>query len=89
MPVETDRSKTRFSSATTALLNYTGSLGFGEEMVEAFVGQAGTLEVAKCYDSSKHLVEEGYASEVQGSRSYLMAAMVDYIIGHHLSFHVS
>lgn len=42
-----------------ALVNYTGSLGFGETHIRKLLGQCGTLDVQDCIASVEHLIKEG------------------------------
>ena len=50
------------------LVNYTGSLGFGQKYVDALRGQIGTLDVQDCYESAKHLTVVGLAGEGTGKQ---------------------
>ena len=50
------------------LVNYTGSLGFGQQYVDKLIGQAGSLDVQDCYQSAKYLIKIGIASEGPGKQ---------------------
>ena len=49
-----------------SLVNYTGSLGFGQKYVDALIGRAGSLDVKDCYESAKHLIAIGLTKEGPG-----------------------
>ncbi|KAF8591671.1 alpha/beta-hydrolase [Ramaria rubella] len=51
-----------------SLVNYTGSLGFGQKHVDALIGRAGELDVQDCYHSAKHLIKLGLAQEGPGKQ---------------------
>ena len=57
-----------YITVTVALPNYTGSLGFGQEKVDALVGKSGYLDVEECFAASKYLVKEGYSVEGSGKQ---------------------
>ncbi|KAL4260391.1 peptidase S9C family protein [Pleurotus pulmonarius] len=68
---------TAFSAATIALAlegytlslpNYTGSLGFGEQYVQALRGNCGSLDVEDCIASVRHLVDLGIAKFGKGQQ---------------------
>ncbi|KAF9491956.1 alpha/beta-hydrolase [Pleurotus eryngii] len=68
---------TAFSASTIALAlegytlslpNYTGSLGFGEQYVQALRGNCGSLDVEDCMASVKHLVDLGIAKFGKGQQ---------------------
>lgn len=50
------------------MVNYTGSLGFGQDSVEALLGQCGKLDVGDVIASAKHLVKIGIAEEGKGKQ---------------------
>lgn len=50
------------------MVNYTGSLGFGQDWVEALLGRCGELDVGDVIASAKHLVELGIAEEGKGKQ---------------------
>ncbi|KAF8522762.1 Alpha/Beta hydrolase protein [Hysterangium stoloniferum] len=50
------------------LINYTGSLGFGQKYVDALIGRAGELDVNDCYGSIQHLIELGLSQEGPGKQ---------------------
>lgn len=51
---------------TVALVNYTGSLGFGERWVRELVGKCGELDVKDCIGVVEQWVEQRKSSESQG-----------------------
>jgi dipeptidyl aminopeptidase/acylaminoacyl peptidase len=50
------------------MVNYTGSLGFGQDWVEALLGRVGELDVGDVFASAKYLVEIGIAEEGKGKQ---------------------
>ena len=50
------------------MVNYTGSLGFGQDWVEALLGRCGELDVCDVITSAEHLVELGIAEEGKGKQ---------------------
>ncbi len=50
------------------MVNYTGSLGFGQDWVEALLGRCGELDVRDVIASAKHLVALGIAEEGKGKQ---------------------
>ncbi|TFK33329.1 Alpha/Beta hydrolase protein [Crucibulum laeve] len=66
---------TAFSASTVALVlagytvslpNYRGSPGFGEDALQALIGQCGNLDVNDCIESVRHLINLGIAQEGPG-----------------------
>ena len=57
-----------WSPDTISLVNYTGSLGFGQDWVEALLGRCGELDADDVIASAKHLVELGIAQEGKGKQ---------------------
>ena len=53
---------------TISLINYTGSLGFGETYVRKLIGQAGTLDVDDCIASVRHLIKIGKSERGPGKQ---------------------
>ena len=50
------------------MVNYTGSLGFGQDWVEALLGRCGELDVGDVITSAKHLIGLGYGEEGKGKQ---------------------
>lgn len=50
------------------MINYTGSLGFGETYVRKLIGQAGTLDVNDCIASVRHLIKIGKSESGPGKQ---------------------
>ena len=50
------------------MVNYTGSLGSGQDWVEALLGRRGELDVGDVSASAKHLVELGLEEEGKGKQ---------------------
>jgi len=50
------------------MINYTGSLGFGQKYVDALIGRAGELDVHDCYASIQHLIALGFSQEGPGKQ---------------------
>ena len=50
------------------MVNYTGSLGFGQDWVEALLGRCGELDVGDVIASAKRLVELGIAEVGKGKQ---------------------
>ncbi|KAF8882831.1 Alpha/Beta hydrolase protein [Infundibulicybe gibba] len=48
---------------TISMPNYTGSLGFGESVVRALIGQCGRKDVDDCIASARHMITLGIADE--------------------------
>ncbi|KAF7969092.1 hypothetical protein HWV62_28344 [Athelia sp. TMB] len=68
---------TTFSAASAAfalagyncsLVNYTGSLGFGEKYIKKLIGQCGTLDVQECISSVDHLIDQGISERGHGKQ---------------------
>ena len=53
---------------TVSLINYTGSLGFGETYVRKLIGQAGILDVNDCIASVRHLIKIGKSESGPGKQ---------------------
>lgn len=49
----------KLSSDTLSLINYTGSLGYGENHVRKLLGNCGSLDVEDCLASVNHLIDIG------------------------------
>ncbi|KAF8591662.1 alpha/beta-hydrolase [Ramaria rubella] len=64
-----------------SLVNYTGSLGFGQKYVEALIGRAGDLDIKDCYYAAKHLVKLGLAQEGPGKQFLQGGSHGGFIIG--------
>jgi dipeptidyl aminopeptidase/acylaminoacyl peptidase len=62
-----------FLADTVSLVNYTGSLGFGESHVRKLLGQCGTLDVQDCIASVNHLIDIGI-SERDPSKQFVLGA---------------
>ncbi|KAF8513897.1 Alpha/Beta hydrolase protein [Hysterangium stoloniferum] len=72
------------------MINYTGSLGFGQKYVDALISRAGELDVNDFYGSIQHLIglgrsQEGPGKEFMqgGSHGGFLSA---HFIGQHLDF---
>ncbi|RXW22263.1 hypothetical protein EST38_g3573 [Candolleomyces aberdarensis] len=52
---------------TLSLLNYTGSLGFGEAPIQALLGNCGRVDVDDCMASVEHLIKLGIAEDGPGN----------------------
>ncbi|GJJ12040.1 hypothetical protein Clacol_006281 [Clathrus columnatus] len=50
------------------MINYTGSLGFGQKHVDALIGRAGELDVQDSYHAVQHLIQSGFAETGQGKQ---------------------
>jgi acylaminoacyl-peptidase len=48
--------------------NYTGTPGYGEENLQALIGNCGSTEVADCLESARHLVKLGITEEGPGKQ---------------------
>jgi len=57
-----------FITDTVSLVNYTGSLGFGENFVRKLLGQCGTLDVQDCIASVNHLIDIGVSEKGPGKQ---------------------
>lgn len=53
---------------TVSLPNFTGSLGYGDDFVQALVGKCGTLDVEDVMASIMHLLKMGVAEEGPGKQ---------------------
>ena len=70
-----------------SLVNYTGSIGFGQKYVEALMGRAGELDVKECYESAKHLVKLGIAREGPGKQFVQGGSHGGFLSAHRMCFH--
>ncbi|KAG0308717.1 hypothetical protein BGZ98_007085 [Dissophora globulifera] len=63
-----------------ALINFTGSLGFGQDNVEALVGKVGSLDISECEAARDYIVSKG---QVDGERICLTGGSHGgFIVGH-------
>lgn len=53
---------------TVSLVNYTGSIGFGETYVRKLLGQCGALDVQDCIASVNHLISIGVSESGPGKQ---------------------
>ncbi|KAH7103678.1 alpha/beta-hydrolase [Auriculariales sp. MPI-PUGE-AT-0066] len=53
---------------TVALVNYTGSTGYGDMFVEKLMGRSGDLDVEDCMAAARHLVKFGISEEGPGKQ---------------------
>ena len=57
-----------FFTDAVCFVNYTGSLGFGENFVRKLLGQCGTLDVQDCIASVNHLIDIGVSERGPGKQ---------------------
>ncbi|KIJ41939.1 hypothetical protein M422DRAFT_171727 [Sphaerobolus stellatus SS14] len=72
-----------FEGYLVNLVNYTGSLGFGQKHVDALIGRAGDLDVKDCYEAIKHVIGLGLSAEGPG-KQFVLGGSHGGFIGAHL-----
>ena len=50
------------------MVNFTGSVGFGQKYVQAMCGTCGTLDVQDCLASVQYLIDKGIAEKGPGKQ---------------------
>ncbi|KAJ2929491.1 hypothetical protein H1R20_g7597, partial [Candolleomyces eurysporus] len=68
---------------TFSLLNYTGSLGFGEASIRALLGNCGRLDVDDCMASVEHLIKLGIAEDGPGKLFVMGGSHGGFLTAHH------
>lgn len=69
-------------SDTLSLPNYTGSLGFGENSIQALIGNCGTLDVQDCVASINHLIDLGVAEHGPGKQFVMGGSHGGFLTAH-------
>ncbi|KAJ1674127.1 hypothetical protein EV182_003909, partial [Spiromyces aspiralis] len=70
---------------TVALINYTGSLGFGQKSITDLVGNIGTLEVAQVQNIAAHLIENAHSLGIDPERTIFNGGSHSGLIGAHVA----
>lgn len=69
---------------TAVFVNYPGSIGYGQDFVEALTRDCGNLDVLACLEMQRHLVHLGLSSNDRGKRLFSAWSHGGFI-GAHLS----
>ena len=69
---------------TVALINYPGSIGFGQKQIERLSANCGELDVEHCYAVLEYLISLGVAPSAKGKR-FIMGGSHGGFVAAHLS----
>lgn len=64
------------------MVNYTGSLGHGQEYIDKLLGRAGELDVEDCFASAQHLVTIGVADDGPGKQFIIGGSHAGFLGAH-------
>ncbi|KAK7018272.1 peptidase-S9 domain-containing protein [Favolaschia claudopus] len=67
---------------TMSLVNYTGSVGYGENFVRGLIGKCGTLDVQDCIASVRHLNKIGISAEGKGKQFVIGGSHGGFLASH-------